>query len=231
MVISLKLAGVGVGQDAVDAGHGGVAAFVLAGGDDELGRDAGHRHAAGAQVAGVGDHVVVENLGAAAVAATLACRGLAFQGFLPHVLPFGFGHAGEEGEQGGAVPGGVVEALQWAGEQFELDVGVAQVFGYGQQVGGAAAPAGKASRGGPGSQTRPGPRSAGVRTSGSARSWGARVKRGVWYFGATLPPRVRQALPAGAAHMGQPKASTAAGLARSLMSQTYREPCSARRVL
>jgi hypothetical protein len=31
------------------------------------------------------------------------------------------------------------------------------------------------------------------------------MKRGVWYLGATLPPRVRQTLPAGASHIGQSK--------------------------
>lgn len=51
---------------------------------------------------------------------------------------------------------------------------------------------------GPLSHARPGPRSAGVFTSSSARNWETSMKRGVWYFGATLPPRVRQVLPAGA---------------------------------
>ncbi|WP_230466645.1 hypothetical protein [[Actinomadura] parvosata] len=59
-----------------------------------------------------------------------------------------------------------------------------------------------------------------MRTSSSVRSCGTSMKRGVWYLGATFPPRVRQALPAGAAHIGQSKASTAAaGSASSVMSQ------------
>jgi len=45
--------------------------------------------------------------------------------------------------------------------------------------------------------TRPGQRPAGVFTSSSARSWGTSMNLGVWHFGATLPPRVRQVLPAG----------------------------------
>ncbi len=73
---------------------------------------------------------------------------------------------------------------------------------------------------GPLSHARPGPRSAGVRTSSSARSWGTSMNRGVWYFGATLPPRVRQVLPAGTSHVGQSNCSTAvAGSASWGMSQ------------
>ncbi|WP_376768151.1 DUF4158 domain-containing protein [Nonomuraea rhodomycinica] len=48
-----------------------------------------------------GRHVVVEHLGAAAVAAALARRGLALQRLLPDVLAFGLGHPGEEREQRG----------------------------------------------------------------------------------------------------------------------------------
>jgi len=75
------------------------------------------------------------------VPAALAGGCLAFEGLLPDVLAFGLGHAGEEGEQGGAVPGGVVHALEGAGEECELDVVVAQVLGDGQQLGGATAEA------------------------------------------------------------------------------------------
>ncbi|AQY20610.1 hypothetical protein T261_08353 [Streptomyces lydicus] len=39
--------------------------------------------------------------------------------------------------------------------------------------------------------------------------WGTRTKRGVWYFAAVVPPRVRQALPAGASQFGQSMGSTA----------------------
>ncbi|MFD4567031.1 hypothetical protein ACFWOX_21920 [Streptomyces sp. NPDC058467] len=38
--------------------------------------------------------------------------------------------------------------------------------------------------------------------SSDARA-GTRTKRGVWYFAAVFPPRVRQALPAGASQFGQ----------------------------
>nr|WP_199536643.1 hypothetical protein [Spongiactinospora gelatinilytica] len=68
------------------------------------------------------------------MAAALAGRGLTLQGLLPDVLSLGFGHAGEESEQGGAVPGWVVEALRRAGEQFQLEIGAAQVLGDGQQL-------------------------------------------------------------------------------------------------
>ncbi len=71
-------------------------------------------------------------------------------------------------------------------------------------VGGAAAGAG------PGFHARPGPRSSGTRTSRSSRSPGTRMKRGVWYFAAVFPPRVRQALPAGAPQAGQSWRSAAA---------------------
>jgi hypothetical protein len=37
---------------------------------------------------------------------------LAFEGFFADVFAFGLGHAGEEGEQGGAVSAGVVDALE-----------------------------------------------------------------------------------------------------------------------
>lgn len=50
---------------------------------------------------------------------------------------------------------------------------------------------------------RPGSRSAGTGISSSSRSAGTRTKRGVWYFAAVFPPRVRQALPAGASQFGQ----------------------------
>jgi hypothetical protein len=87
---------------------------------------------------------------------------------------------------------------------------------------------------GPFSQARPGLRSAGIFTSSSARSWGTSMKRGVWYFGATLPPRVRQVLPAGTEHVGQSNCSMAAAASASwLMSQKLPEgalceACSAR---
>jgi hypothetical protein len=46
------------------------------------------------------------------------------------------------------------------------------------------------------------------------------MKRGVWYFGATLPPRVRQVIPAAAEQVGQSNCSTAeAGSARAVVSQ------------
>lgn len=60
---------------------------------------------------------------------------------LPNVLALGLGHAGEEREQGGAVSGRVVDALEGAGEEFEFDVVVAQVLGDGQEFGGAASEA------------------------------------------------------------------------------------------
>lgn len=50
---------------------------------------------------------------------------------------------------------------------------------------------------------RPGCRSAGTGISSSSRSAGTRTKRGVWYFAAVFPPRVRQALPAGVSQFGQ----------------------------
>lgn len=60
----------------------------------------------------------------------------------------------------------------------------------------------------------------GVFTSSSARSWGTSMKRGVWYFGATLPLRVQQVLPAGTSHAGQSNCSMmAAGSTGSGMSQ------------
>jgi hypothetical protein len=52
-------------------------------------------------------------------------------------------------------------------------------------------------------------RSAGTGTSSSSRSAVTRTKRGVWYFTAVFPPRVRQALPAGASQFGQSRRSTA----------------------
>lgn len=80
---------------------------------------------------------------------------------------------------------------------------------YPIRIGLAAAAAGRASAGGPGFHGRPGPRSSGTRTSSSSRSAGTRMKRAVWYFVAVFPPRVRQALPAGASHFGQSFRSTA----------------------
>lgn len=40
---------------------------------------------------------------------------LAFEGLLPDVLALGLSHADEEREQGGALPGRVVDALEGAG--------------------------------------------------------------------------------------------------------------------
>lgn len=74
---------------------------------------------------------------------------------------------------------------------------------YPIRIGLATAVAGAASTGGPGFHGRPGPRSSGARTSSSSRSVGTRMKRGVWYFVAHLPPRVRHGLPAGASQFGQ----------------------------
>ena len=55
----------------------------------------------------------------------MASEGLAVVAAFAGVFAFGFGRAGEEGEQGGAVPAGVVDALKGAGEEFEADVVVA----------------------------------------------------------------------------------------------------------
>jgi hypothetical protein len=49
-------------------------------------------------------HVVVDDLRASAMSAALAGGRLALQGLLPDVLALGLRHAGEEREQGGAVP-------------------------------------------------------------------------------------------------------------------------------
>ncbi|MGW1658489.1 hypothetical protein [Streptomyces atratus] len=92
----------------VDGGDGWILALVLAGGDEERGRDLGYGDATG----GVVGHVVVEDLGPSAVAAPVASGCLSFEGFLADVLAFGLGHAGEEREEGGAVPGGVVDPLE-----------------------------------------------------------------------------------------------------------------------
>ncbi len=73
---------------------------------------------------------------------------------------------------------------------------------YPIRIGFAAGSAGAASTGGPGFHGRPGSRSSGTRTSSSSRSAGTRMKRGVWYLVAVLPPRVRQGLPAGSSQFG-----------------------------
>lgn len=50
---------------------------------------------------------------------------LALQGLLPAVLALGLGHAGEEREEGGAVPGGVVDPNRtWSGWGYGLSEGV-----------------------------------------------------------------------------------------------------------
>lgn len=48
-------------------------------------------------------------------------EGLAFQGLLPDVLAFDLPGDGEDGEEHGAHAVGVVDAAEWAGEEFELD--------------------------------------------------------------------------------------------------------------
>ncbi len=80
---------------------------------------------------------------------------------------------------------------------------------YPIRIGYAAGSAGVASTGGPDFHGRPGSRSSGTGTSSSSRSAGTRMKRGVWYFVAVLPPRVRQGLPAWASQFGQSFRSTA----------------------
>jgi hypothetical protein len=81
-------------------------------------------------------------LGPPAVVAALPGGGLAVEGLLTDVLAFGLGHAREECEEDGAVSGRVVDALGRVGEEFELDVVVAQAVGGGdQELGGAAAQA------------------------------------------------------------------------------------------
>ncbi|WP_406373960.1 hypothetical protein OH781_41050 [Streptomyces sp. NBC_01550] len=93
-------------------------ALVLARGEDELAGDLRDSDALGAQGTGVVGHIVVGDLEAPSVTATLAGGRLAFQGLFPDVLALGLGHAGEEREQGGAVPGRVVDPLEGAGEEF-----------------------------------------------------------------------------------------------------------------
>lgn len=69
--ICLEL-GSGTGRRPVDAGQRWVTPLVLARGDDQLGRDLRHRDPALTQAACISDHVVVEHLRPAAVAAALA---------------------------------------------------------------------------------------------------------------------------------------------------------------
>lgn len=90
----------------------------------------------------------------------------------------------------------------------------------------------RASRAGPACHLRPGPRSAGVRTSNSARSYGTSMNRGVWCFGATLPPWVRQALPSvpGLSGTRRPRPRRPARRDRSCHI-TCREPCCENTVL
>jgi len=66
---------------------------------------------------------------------------------------------------------------------------------------------------------RSGPRSAGTATASSSRSAATRMKRAVWYFAATLPDRMRQALPAGASHLGHGWRSTACQLHAGSLSE------------
>lgn len=69
-------------------------------------------------------------------------------------------------------------------------------MGVQTRIGVVASAAGAASMGGPGFYGRLS-RSSGMSTSSSSRSAGTRMKRGVWYFVAVFPPRVRHGLPAG----------------------------------
>lgn len=80
---------------------------------------------------------------------------------------------------------------------------------YPIRIAAAAGAAGAASTGGPGFHGRPGPRSSGTGTSSSSRRAGTRMKRGVWYFAAVFPARVRHGLPVGAPYFGQLFRSTA----------------------
>nr|WP_256362369.1 hypothetical protein [Streptomyces sp. TRM70350] len=95
----------------------GCSPLFLARGDEDLAGDLRHGDAVGPQGPGVGGHVV-DDFGPTAVPAALAGRRLAFEGLLPDVLALGL--------------------LEGAGEEFQLDVVVAQVLGDGQQLGAAA---------------------------------------------------------------------------------------------
>lgn len=83
------------------------------------------------------------------------------------------------------------------------------VLAYPILIGRSVRGAGTIASAGPCFHARPGCRSAGTGISSSSRSAGTRTKRGVWYFAAVFPPRVRQALPAGASHFVQSWRSTA----------------------
>lgn len=117
-------------------------AALLAGADDEAGGDLAQREAfVVAQAPGGGEHVLVGDLGTADRLALGAGGLLAFEGLVADVVALGLGHGGEEGEQGGAVAGRVVLPGEGAGEELQLDLGVAQFLGDLEQLQGAAAQA------------------------------------------------------------------------------------------
>ena len=73
-------------------------AGVLSGLDDQLGGDLRYWHAFVVQGAVEDDHVLVEDLGPAAVVAFGRGGALAFEGFLPDVVTVQLGGDGQDGE-------------------------------------------------------------------------------------------------------------------------------------
>ena len=76
-------------------------AGVLSGLDDQLGGDLRYWYAFAVQCTGEDNHVLVEDLGPAAVVAPGRGGALAFEGFLPDVVTVQLGGDGQDGEQRG----------------------------------------------------------------------------------------------------------------------------------
>jgi hypothetical protein len=103
--------------------------------DGELLGDLGDGDALVLQRNGEGEHVVVDDLRAAAVVAFGRCGDLAFEGLLPDVVAFDPPGDGEDGEEHGAHAVGVVNPGERAGEEFELDAAGLELGGQRHQLG------------------------------------------------------------------------------------------------
>ena len=122
-------------QHAHDGGRRRVLAFLLARGDDESGGDDAQAQLLPAQVERHGEHRLIGDGRASDRLAPGAGRLVALQGAVADVLAL---HSRQRGEHGEHYAGRVVRALQLASEEFQADIGGAQLLGERRELDAAA---------------------------------------------------------------------------------------------
>jgi hypothetical protein len=108
----------GFGEGPVQRGGRRVLPGVLAALDDQLPGDAGDRGALVLQGLGEQQHVVIDDLGPAAVVAFGRTGPLALQGFLADVVAVELGGHGEDGEEHRAHAAGIADPGERSGEAW-----------------------------------------------------------------------------------------------------------------